>query len=79
MSLKCNICREEYSYGRKIVFHCEHEHIQFGAIFENERKSHAWNCNYTEKSYISQDLKPIFEYNILELEKNRESFAIVFE
>lgn len=76
MSLGCTECGKEYSYGRKISFHCVHEHIQFGAIFENERKSHSWNCNCID---IVSTEKRAFESNLLLLEKNKESYAIVFE
>ena len=76
MPLGCTECGKEYSYGIKIVFQCEHNHVQFGAIFENERKGHSWNCNSID--IFSTEIRT-FESNLLLLEKNKESYAIVFE
>lgn len=40
--IRCEICGEEFSYGRKISC-CKS--IHFGIIFSAYKKDHKWNCN----------------------------------
>ena len=44
MITKCSDCGMEYSFGRYICHMCGDNTILFGAIFENDRSHHRWNC-----------------------------------
>jgi hypothetical protein len=58
--IRCPECKIEYSYGR-ILFHACNDTIIFnGAIFNDDRKNYAWNCNGSEEKLYSPRELPEF-------------------
>ena len=45
ITIKCNECGEEYSYGRHIYHTCGSNSMPFGKIFEKECQVRKWNCD----------------------------------
>jgi len=78
MSIRCNICGKEYSYGRKISLDCCGKVSNFGIIFENEREYHNWHCISIErpKSQRNKGQKCNISVPLRTTEKN---FALVCE
>ena len=47
ITIKCNECGEEFSYGRHICHTCGSNSIPFGKLFEKECTVRTWNCDTT--------------------------------
>lgn len=45
--IRCPVCKEEYSYGRRIYHTCGDHSIYSGVIYGNERRNYEWNCDTT--------------------------------
>jgi hypothetical protein len=55
LMIKCEECRDEFSYGRKI--NCCNS-VFFGVIFTGAKEDHKWNCNPDPiKGKVSKTLK----------------------
>ncbi|MFX1411170.1 MAG: hypothetical protein ACFFA6_12525 [Promethearchaeota archaeon] len=78
MSLRCNVCRKEYSYGRKISLDCCGEERNFGAIFENETNFSAWNCKSINNVNQKRQCKGKSDMNIHFL-KTGKNYALIYE
>ena len=77
MSIICNTCGKEYSYGRRISFDCCGEVKNFGAIFETRTISHTWNSNFVDHPIIKREIiKSSIHLPMLKIEKNH---ALVYE
>ncbi|MBY9020839.1 MAG: hypothetical protein KGD67_07265 [Candidatus Lokiarchaeota archaeon] len=71
MIIKCKECGIEFTYGCKICHVCGDNTLFFGAIFNDNRSEHKWNCNsgpecieiLTEKPELRESIIEVFPGN----------------
>lgn len=78
MSIRCNICGKEYSYGRKISLDCCGEVSNFGVVFENGINTYDWNCTSPETPISEKDLGKTYNIQVSQRTSER-NFAFVYE
>jgi hypothetical protein len=66
MIIKCKECGIEYTYGRKICHVYGDNTLFFGAIFNDTRSGHKWNCSSGTECIEIITEKPELRESIIE-------------